>query len=190
MGDILCAKCGEPWDSYGVREGDMTKEEAARFRRGEGCPCCGFGSQCPLCDGSGRESSYGYGCKCELCHDKGYVLAWSPSTSARGFAAGEFYTGYSPRVTHISKKEAWTAKQIGERFFPEKIREFTSLDGRVLEFWVLCPSCKAEGGITCERCGGTGKLDIDPELDLEAAKSEIDNSDEDPMDILATRGLI
>jgi hypothetical protein len=44
MSDILCALCGEPWDAYGVRHGDMTPEEAAQFLAGRGCPACGFGA--------------------------------------------------------------------------------------------------------------------------------------------------
>lgn len=40
MGDIICAICGEPWDAYGVRHGDMTKSEAQKFLAGKGCPCC------------------------------------------------------------------------------------------------------------------------------------------------------
>jgi len=40
MGDIVCAICGEPWDSYGIRHGDMTPEEAQKFLQGKGCPCC------------------------------------------------------------------------------------------------------------------------------------------------------
>jgi len=47
MGDVYCAKCGEPWDAYGVLHGDMTKEEAKRFLNGEGCPCCDFGREVP-----------------------------------------------------------------------------------------------------------------------------------------------
>lgn len=68
MGDMYCAKCGEPWDSYGViaslksSDGDMTKEEAERFMKGEGCPCCGFGKHCPSCRGSG---------KCNFCEGTG-----------------------------------------------------------------------------------------------------------------------
>ncbi len=53
MSDITCAKCGEPWDAYGVRHGDMDDEEAERFLNGEGCPCCGFGTKC---NGTGRFS--------------------------------------------------------------------------------------------------------------------------------------
>jgi len=45
-GDYYCGVCGEPWDAYGVRlalkgkVSDMTKEEAERFMKGLGCPCC------------------------------------------------------------------------------------------------------------------------------------------------------
>jgi len=45
-GDYICSVCGEPWEAYGVRlalkgeESDMTKEEAEKFMKGLGCPCC------------------------------------------------------------------------------------------------------------------------------------------------------
>ena len=39
-GDLVCNRCGEPWDVYGVMHGDMTKEEARRFLNGGGCPVC------------------------------------------------------------------------------------------------------------------------------------------------------
>jgi len=45
LGDIHCSKCGEPWDAWGVYNGDMTSEEKDRFLRGEGCPCCKFGEK-------------------------------------------------------------------------------------------------------------------------------------------------
>ncbi len=51
--DRSCAKCGEPWDAYGIRHGDMTPEEAALFNQGKGCPHCHFGydtSRTPLAD--------------------------------------------------------------------------------------------------------------------------------------------
>ena len=38
--DVLCERCGEPWDLYGVEHGDMTATERFRFWRGEGCPSC------------------------------------------------------------------------------------------------------------------------------------------------------
>ncbi len=40
MADIRCAVCGEPWDAYGVRHGDMKPWEAVLFRAGAGCPAC------------------------------------------------------------------------------------------------------------------------------------------------------
>ena len=38
--DLSCAVCGEPWDAYGVRHGDMCKWEGKLFLKGAGCPCC------------------------------------------------------------------------------------------------------------------------------------------------------
>lgn len=38
--DVRCVVCGEPWDSYGVRNGDMLRWEADLFKKGAGCPCC------------------------------------------------------------------------------------------------------------------------------------------------------
>lgn len=40
MGDITCRVCGEPWEAYGIRHGEMTPEEADKFLKGLGCPCC------------------------------------------------------------------------------------------------------------------------------------------------------
>ncbi|MBW2671947.1 MAG: hypothetical protein JRD89_00860 [Deltaproteobacteria bacterium] len=38
--DIRCRVCGEPWDAYGIRHGDMTPREAKAFLMGLGCPSC------------------------------------------------------------------------------------------------------------------------------------------------------
>jgi hypothetical protein len=40
MSDIKCVVCGEPWDAYGARHGDMLPWEADLFRQGAGCPTC------------------------------------------------------------------------------------------------------------------------------------------------------
>ena len=46
--DIKCVVCKEPWDSYGVDNGDMLPWEAKLFRQGAGCPCCeGIGTYTP-----------------------------------------------------------------------------------------------------------------------------------------------
>ena len=38
--DLRCVICGEPWDAYGVRHGDMLSWESALFLKGVGCPYC------------------------------------------------------------------------------------------------------------------------------------------------------
>lgn len=38
--DTLCGVCAEPWDAWGVANGDMTPWEARLFLRGVGCPSC------------------------------------------------------------------------------------------------------------------------------------------------------
>ena len=37
--DILCTRCGEPWDVYSLVD-DMTSQEARKLKAGGGCPCC------------------------------------------------------------------------------------------------------------------------------------------------------
>ncbi len=84
MSDIVCSICGEPWDAYGVRHGDMTPAEARQFLTGQGCPSCDFGETCTHCRGAGKEPCpdgcfeqdgkryhYGFGQKtlCTACQD-------------------------------------------------------------------------------------------------------------------------
>lgn len=38
--DIRCSVCGEPWDAYGVNNGDMLPWEAKLFNQCAGCPSC------------------------------------------------------------------------------------------------------------------------------------------------------
>lgn len=186
MADIKCAKCGEPTDAYGVRNGNMTPVEAKRFLAGEGCPSCRFGTGCPACDGSGRESHVHHP-DCKTCRDKGYILAWSPQVSGPGFRAGEFYTGYVPNVRHLPDGSGKSVT-LGVRVLPEQLPGFVSRDGAVHECWRSCPDCEAPAN--CAQCEGTGKLKVDPDAALEAAKSECDWSDEDPMEILIRRGVM
>ena len=37
--DILCTRCGEPWDVFSLVD-DMSPEEANDLKAGRGCPCC------------------------------------------------------------------------------------------------------------------------------------------------------
>lgn len=46
MGDVICRKCGEPWDWYGIyHHEDMDVVDANRFIKGQGCPSCNFGKK-------------------------------------------------------------------------------------------------------------------------------------------------
>lgn len=38
--DVKCVKCGEPWDVYGLKHGDVKAWEADMILKGVGCPCC------------------------------------------------------------------------------------------------------------------------------------------------------
>ena len=40
MSDIHCSICNEPWDIYGLSNGDVKAWEADMIRAGKGCPCC------------------------------------------------------------------------------------------------------------------------------------------------------
>ncbi len=37
---VKCAVCGELWDFYGTRQGEMEQWEYRLFRMGAGCPRC------------------------------------------------------------------------------------------------------------------------------------------------------
>jgi len=54
--DLLCTRCGEPWDAW-LNSGDMTPEEVKRFKAGEGCPCC-YGKPDSEVHNRAPESSY------------------------------------------------------------------------------------------------------------------------------------
>ena len=88
MSDIYCSICGEPWDAYGVRQGDMTPAEARQFLSGQGCPCCEFGTACPHCRGTGREPCPNH---CFADHGRRYYFDWGPkrpcTTCQDGYSA-------------------------------------------------------------------------------------------------------
>jgi len=191
MSDITCAKCSEPWDSYGVRNGDMEPEDAARFLRGEGCPSCGFGGRCPSCDGAGREARYLVP-RCSTCSDKGYVAAWSPRINNRGFTAKNFYYDYAPNIKEL--RDQGPSVTLGTRTLPEYAGKHESRDGWIDDWWVACPAgCAArEASLPCSTCSGTGKLTVEDPDDVatRAARSELDASDEEPIGILVRRNLL
>jgi len=201
--DIRCAKCGEPWDSYGAApancadgHGDMTPEEARRFSKGEGCPCCHFGEVCVSCNGTGKEAypSYQTGARC--CTD-GRARGWRPSRDTAQFRAGETYVGYSPNVKHVEDPKRWRTEIDGKPYEP-KIEHHQTRDGTVAEMWIVCPTCDGKGEHleNCPTCKGTGSPaaslqteDEQAEAQLDAARDAIDASDEEPIGILQKRGI-
>ena len=42
--DILCIRCGEPWDVLGISD-EFTLTQKRHFYEGKGCPSCGTTSQ-------------------------------------------------------------------------------------------------------------------------------------------------
>lgn len=68
MADICCRKCGEPADVYFVYH-EMDEAERIAFLSGQGCECCGMGTKCPQCRGTGHR-------ECESCRGKGYWMKY------------------------------------------------------------------------------------------------------------------
>ncbi len=173
MADVYCAKCGEPWDSYGITyalgEGDLTVEEVRRFRRGEGCPNCEFGMLCPRCHGGKIEQN-----GCHTCFGSGYVFAWRCRTAANPMHR-EWCFGYLPNV-RLTGSEPFAT-----------LTGHLSAEGWVEEGKCACPECHGQGE-PCKQCEGTGEFrpltDHDPGQVERALQSLLDASDEDPLDLI------
>lgn len=177
MSDIFCAKCGEPWDAFGVRHGDMTISEAEKFMSGQGCPACGFGTRCAYCSGVGRVET-----GCDTCFSSGQVYVRKMikplPTMLPGGPFYEWTMGYTPNVRVIP----------GE---PYRLLPNEEQGGHLMACGMaMCPDCQspgAEQGVTCPCCGGSGKFtpgENAAEIWETAVNSMIESSDEDPILIL------
>lgn len=178
MSDILCAKCGEPWDSYGIGNGDMTAPEARRFRKGEGCPCCGFGTLCTQCGGSGVSNVHFCPHQCM----SGKILAWMPMIGDphKQYCDGNWYTGYRPNVK-VVPEDAIKLREAGT---------VQSADGPIRQAWFRCPFHKKEDEMKCPHCEGDGKFHSnDPNMEMKALESAIEASDVDPFIIIEERNM-
>ena len=150
MGDIRCAKCGEPWDAFGVRNGDMEFSDAARFLNGEGCPTCNFGQGCPACDGTGKLQEWHTTQFCDVC--RGFRLVTvrrlvflHDGRGATGPKA-EWRYGWDPNTKPMPTDQE---PNITRR------KTFGCLEGTAEEGRVTCWACAPP---PCDVCHGTGKF--------------------------------
>ncbi len=176
MGDLICIRCGEPWDSFGITyargEGDLTLGEVAKFLSGQGCPICGFGTICPKCHGGLIEKN-----GCPTCFGSGNVFARRcPNAADTRFH--QWFIGYS-NTPNYPLRFLDTVEIIRE----DKSEE--SADGVVYVAKIKCPDCHSEGE-PCSECGGDGKFHSEqrPELLEHAVESLLDNSDAEPIGAL------
>ncbi len=176
MGDLICPKCGEPYESYGITyargEGDLTLDEVKKFLEGAGCLSCGFGTICPKCQGGKIEKN-----NCPTCFGSGYVFA-KRCPSASESRSHQWFIGYSNSPTYPLR----FLDQV-EILREEKPEE--SLDGIVYVAKVKCPDCHSEGEL-CSECGGDGKFHAERQPDYfdQAVGSLLDNSDAAPIGVL------
>lgn len=162
--DVRCLVCAEPWDGPDF---DMTKAEIDRFRRGKGCPSCGFGHHCPICFGTGVRND------CRRCSGNGLIEVWSPHKTVGRFKFDRWYEGYSPSIAEHVRLE-----------IVKRGKSHKTADGYVQNAWAKCPTCLSVGP-HCTVCDGTGKPRPLGEVEKwSAIESHIEGSDEDPIYIL------
>jgi hypothetical protein len=165
MTDILCRKCGEPWDSYGITyargEGDLTACEAVQFLKGHGCPACHWGQHCLRCAGSGKEPEEAPGCACRGRHTLIIRRLYGQQDP--------WQYGTIPEVQPFPGEPVLICRYPGG----------VCRDGRYDEALALCPFC-ASTALPCPDCGGTGRLPpLDGRTFDRALSSLVEASDED-----------
>jgi hypothetical protein len=170
MGDILCRKCAEPWDSFGITcsrgEGDMTASEAVRFLHGEGCPSCHWGKHCTDCAGTGKAREETFAC---ACRGSRYLIIRKLAGND-----GPWQYGYIPNVRTFP----------GEPKIIFQYPDGMCKEGRFHEALVACPYC-ADSAEDCPTCHGTGALQPIEDSQFRAALYSLaDESDEDVIQYL------
>lgn len=144
MSDVTCAICGEPWDYYGLKHGDLRPEEAERFLHGQGCPTCGYGTRCTACYGTGRTPERYSRATCPDCYGKRFVFVRRCLGAPEPFYR-QWFMGYQPTAKH--GPAPWDYTQI---------ERDPSRDGPVESGRAYCPTCWATAPL-CEVCGGDGQ---------------------------------
>lgn len=152
MGDIKCRICGEPWEECGLSD-SMNRLEVEKFRKGTGCPCCGFGKLCPNCGGSGKERLFDSD-SCSECgsSDRGTVsvcrLLRPPIGQGKG--SRPLYDTWMIIYNGPMRPFPGEPKLIG------KTEQSETRDGLAEYGCARCPECW-ESLPVCPRCKGTGE---------------------------------
>ena len=161
--DITCRKCGEPWDSYGLSHGDMDLLEAARFRKGEGCPSCGFGNTCTHCRGSGMEPGDSILlAHCKTCLDQHWTIVYQSSISRFGAKSAPYFHAVLGQKPRLLLGTSWSVIETYNT--PTQC-----LDGYEWAIKITCPDCTGE---PCSVCNGSRQF-VPP--DVEQQNKNLDN---------------
>lgn len=170
MSDVICAVCGEPWDYYGLKHGDVTPSEGRRILAGEGCPCCHFGQSCPTCRGTGHvRNQFG---TCTTCFGYHTVTLVTLLRGEERWIIQGSVTPETPRGRVIADP-TWA-------HFPSPER-FECRDGWALQKRALCPDCAPD---VCPDCGGTGKRASQEKPHLDVLMASALDATDDPDAVL------
>jgi hypothetical protein len=151
MPDVICRKCGEPWDSYGLQNGDVERTARRRILAGEGCPACGFGARCPSCAGSGKQKARFGTADCDHCYGLRTLTVWEVLNGPHSRRYPGIHYGSKPDVRELPGHLFDDAIEL-ERRRPQKMG-----GNRVRETRIICPLCPDDAPV-CRECGGDGKL--------------------------------
>jgi len=169
-------------------DGDMTIEEARKFRRGEGCPSCGFGKFCTQCNATGIiPTSSVLRPDCKTCNGQRYIIVrrYKDLEPPHKFLDHDdrYQSGYGTPISYFDKRDL---KIIEE--YPFSIRK----DGIQIDSKALCPDCRANEDLErCSICKGTGlRIQGDIEAKLSGIESLLEASDEEPIGLLDEAGLL
>jgi len=164
MGDVRCGVCREPWESYSLieascgRDSDLCDTDspaerrrlAGMFKRGLGCPSCGWGEWCPECEGTGRRAPDWGDRSCDVCHGSGSFRGMR-QVSGPGADPSRWFLPYRDRLPSIPEGAVVCPAIKPERIVGRTYANGGAEVGESRRF--LCP-CGA--GELCEGCGGEG----------------------------------
>lgn len=179
--DIKCALCGEPWDSYHIKN-DMDPDDRKLFEAGKGCESCKFGRELPIREGQifAAEGSDA------LPGGQAIVVTWpddhwqqKPPVSGHA----KFDNGQKVEVTMVDYEH-----KCGKRMASFNPLITFKLDGKSPEdgSWnVLADQFRSWFKLV----PAPADIERAEQLQLDAAGSAIAASDECPLGILAQRGL-